>query len=75
MQWIVSFRIGGESLDPASITSALGIQPSRAHRKGDFRSPPEHSGIPGSNSTWDSGQWLLESPLQATSSLEEHLAD
>jgi hypothetical protein len=61
------FRLIGESVDPARITRMTGIEPSKAHAKGDP--------IPGTaGGLRQSGLWLLESRLDEQESLPRHLA-
>jgi len=65
-----SFRLMGDDLDPAAITSALGIKPSMSHRKDDQR-----KGESGTR-RWRSGLWDLDSEdalAVAGTHLEDHL--
>ncbi len=63
-----SFRIGGENLEPASISEKLGLTPDHSHRKGDLRSGSD-------NRVYRSGIWLITSKLPEEESLESHLGD
>jgi hypothetical protein len=61
-----AFRFVGDNVDPEAITARIGIQPSRAHAKGDIiKKHPER--------THTAGLWGLDSPILPDQPLEKHL--
>ena len=62
----VSLRYVGDDVDPTMITSMMGLQPSKAHAKGD---PVE--GHP--DRVRSTGLWGLDSTLPPSCPLESHL--
>lgn len=64
-----SLRVFGDSLEPEEVSSLLGHQPTRSHRKGD--KTPNASGR--ASSTELTGVWILESGLCEKAEIEEHL--
>jgi hypothetical protein len=63
--------IYGEDLDPAEVTALLGVQPTRAHKKGERKSPRAPD--------WDQGAWILEfrqfDPVDPDAMFDQLLAD
>jgi Domain of unknown function (DUF4279) len=49
--YLVSLRISGDTLDPSTITSELGIEPTQIRRKGQPR---------GRKTVWDESMWEYE---------------
>ena len=75
---VASFRLRGDALDPDVVTSATGLTPYRAHRKGDRRPSNDQRCEAGRAelAPWRSGLWSLnsESALPRTDNhLEDHL--
>lgn len=66
---VVSFGLHGEALDPAHVTSTLGLDPDHAHAKGDLRGGPRDT------CPYTAGSWVLHSRLPEASPLDEHLRD
>lgn len=68
-----SFRLMGDDLDPTTITEAIGLAPTQAHRRGDARpTSPERE-----PAAWRSGLWLLDSAeavSETEQGLDEHLS-
>jgi hypothetical protein len=67
----VSFRLTGPALDPDAITRAIGLTPSRSHRKGEARPHPSAGRTP---PPWREGLWSLCSE-QGLSETGNHLED
>ena len=61
-----TLRFVGDNVDPVMITSSIGLQPSRAHAKGD-----SVKGHP--NRIRSTGLWGLDSAISPNCSLEDHL--
>lgn len=62
----ITFKITGDNLEPSEVTTLLGIEPSKSHRKGDkWPTRPEHSYV--------TGYWGLDSSLKSDSPLVDHL--
>lgn len=72
-EWIVSFRIGGDNLDPDAVTAAIGVPPSSAHKKGSPRVAHHPEGTEIAMSPWPWGLWRLESPIPPSADLVDHL--
>lgn len=68
-----SFRIIGNKLDPDEITSLLGIKPDYSHKKGQPNNRRSKSGKIILGPPHKTGIWSINSDLDETSSLEEHL--
>jgi len=62
----VSLRVLGDSLEPEEVSALLGRDPTRCHRKGD----PMGSG---GGTAEPTGAWILDSPLDEKSEVEEHI--
>lgn len=60
-----TLRIFGHGLDLDAITRDLGIEPTHIHREGERRNP--------NAKPWPHDMWMLESPLDETRPLGEHL--
>jgi Domain of unknown function (DUF4279) len=68
-EFSVAFRVKSTDLDPQDVTNALGLEPSKSHKRGDA-----HRGPSGKRySDFSGGLWSLKSPLAASASLDEHL--
>lgn len=63
----VSFRIRLGDLDPEAITTAMGLAPSRSHRKG------EHPHGENKFAAYQEGLWILRSGLPRDPPIESHL--
>ena len=63
-----AFQYAGASVDPRTITEVLGMQPTRAHLKGEV---VEHR----ATRTYPSGLWAVQSSVDCHRPLEEHLTD
>ena len=59
-----SFRITGDSLDPSSLTAAIGVKPDAAHAKGELGRGSDR--LPSRT-----GGWRIESKLPKTEPLDE----
>jgi hypothetical protein len=68
-----AFRIIGDDLDPDYISSLLGITPDHSHRKGENNTRKTDSGKIILGPRYKTGLWNINSSLDETSSLEEHL--
>lgn len=64
---VATLRFFGDDLDPDELSGLLGCSPTRSHRKGD---PVTKDGR-GSHRT---NGWLLESALDRSASLDEHVS-
>lgn len=64
-----SFRIIGKDLDPSEITNLLHMHPDQSHRCGD----PHISKSGRRYADYTEGLWALDSSVNATHSLDEHL--
>ncbi len=63
----VSFRFVGPDVHPALITARLGINPSRAHEKGEpMPRRPAHA--------YPTGAWCIDSPLPASQPFETQIS-
>jgi hypothetical protein len=62
----VTFRFVGNSVNPNTITSWIGIEPTDAHQKGDIV-------VNHPNRKYPTGYWGLTSPLSSKLPIEEHL--
>lgn len=63
---LVSFVLVGADLDPETITDLLGLQPTRARRRGEvIRSHP--------SSVYPTGSWSLQSDLHDSEPIEAHV--
>jgi hypothetical protein len=73
---VASFRLRGDALDPDAVTSATGLTPHRAHRKGDRRPSNDQRREAGRAelSPWRSGLWSLNS-ASALPRTDNHLED
>lgn len=69
----VSFRIVDDNLDPLEITGMLGIEPYKAHRKGDPNTTVTKKGKIMEFSPHRFGVWLIRSKEVETATLEEHV--
>ena len=65
----VSLRVFGDSLEPEEVSSLLGRQPTRSHRKGDKISKTSANG----SSTAPTGAWILDSGLSEKAEIEDHV--
>lgn len=68
----VSFRFIALDLEPDTVSSLLGLQPSRSYRAGELR-PTKHGRFAGHSFPQRIGVWLLDSPLAGNAEAEEHL--
>ena len=68
-EFIVSFRVMGENLDPGSVSRALGVEPTESHKAGSER--PSSGGR--KYSPFREGIWCLTSTLGEKATLDEHL--
>jgi len=67
MPVLARIRFLGKDLEPSVVTDALGLPPTRSHRKGDAMPRyPER--------TRPRGSWGLDSELPETATVEEHVA-
>jgi hypothetical protein len=79
-QYDISLRVRHPSLDPAEITSALGLNPSRFWRTGEARTAPKGKPLEGkySDSYWTAklvkGQWPDKSLAVVINELVDQLA-
>ena len=62
-----SLRIFGDRLEPEEVSALLGCEPTCFHRRGDKVSTANLSLIE------PTGAWILESPLDDRSEIEEHV--
>lgn len=62
-----TFRIVGDNVDPVTITSRIGIQPSKAHIKGSTMT--KHPSL-----VYSTGYWGIDSTVPSDRPLEEHLS-
>jgi hypothetical protein len=62
----VSLRVFGDELEPEEVSSLLGREPSRLHRKGDKIAADGSSVEP-------TGAWILDSGLNEKAEVEEHV--
>ena len=70
---IVSFIISDDNLDPLEITKMLGVDPDKAHRKGDPNTSISKKGKLINFSPFNTGLWRIESKEDAYVSLDYHL--
>lgn len=69
LEMIVTFRVTGSEVDPNEISVLLGLKPSSGHRRGD-----PHFGNEGRRyADFSEGLWALETTLEKTRPLKEHL--
>jgi len=73
IKYKVSFRIGGDMLDPIEITNILGIPADRSHRKGDANTSISKKGKIIHYSSFGTGLWALETKEDETAVLECHI--
>ena len=69
----VSFRIGGDDLDPNIITSLLEIEPDQAHKKGDPKTLKTKKGEIHNYTPYNSGLWCYTSKLDKYSRIQDHI--
>lgn len=58
-----AFRVWGPDTDIEKLSTATGLQPTEAHRKGDRRGKGQ----------WEDSMWSFRSSCPETANLEEHL--
>lgn len=73
--FVVSFRIMGDEVEPPELTAQLGISPSKAHRKGDTSASKTKKGKIVTYAPFNSGLWSIDSQVDVTSTLKEHLVN
>ena len=73
MKYHVSFRIGGDELDPLEITEILGIVPDLAHKKGDKNTTVSKKGKIIEFSPFSCGLWSIKSKNDEYADLEYHI--
>ena len=71
----VSFRIISDGLEPSEITSLLGIEPDKAHRKGDPNTSITKKGKVMHYAPFRFGVWRIESKLDKYCKLQDHLTN
>ena len=71
----VSFRIMKAGLEPSKLTTLLGMEPDKSHKKDDPRISKTKSGKVLYHAPFNSGLWCLESKLDKSSKLQEHILD
>jgi len=69
----VSFRIMGDGVEPSELTALLGVMPTKAHKKGDANTSKTKKGKIITYAPFTSGLWCLDSQLDKTSSLNDHI--
>lgn len=72
-RWTVSFRVGSDSLDPDYVTRVLELEPNHSHRKGSRERVSTRAGTVVRKDPWQSGLWMLQSPLAPTEPIHHHL--
>ena len=63
----VSLRVFGDALEPEEVSSLIGRDPTRCHRRGD----PAGGGS--GNTVEPTGAWILDSSLSEKAEIEEHV--
>jgi len=73
IRYQVSFRIGGDNLNPTELTEILKIDPDNAHRKGDPHTSTSNGGKIIHYSPFRTGVWILTSREDEYAILDQHL--